>query len=150
MVSRISIWWAVRARDSSEERPALVAIAGLAEALAVALARGVVLEQLADLREREPGVVAQAPDELQPIEIRGVVQAVVAVRAGGRREQADLLVVADRAGRQAGLGRDLVDAQEARLGVAVRRGQGRLGGGWARDISPCIDTTTLTFTLRSD
>ena len=43
----------------------------------------------------------------------GVVEAVVAVRAGRRLEQADLLVVADRAGRQAGLGRDLVDTERA-------------------------------------
>ena len=129
MVSRISIWWSVRARAFEQERPALVGIAGLAEALAVALARGVVLEQLADLGEREAGVVAQAPDELQPVEVGGVVQAVVAVRASGRLEQADLLVVADRAGRQAGLGRDLVDAQEAGLGVAVSAGRvGWVGG----------------------
>ena len=121
-----------------EERAPLVAVAGLAEALAVALARGVVLEQLADLREREAGVVAQAADELEPVEVRGVVEAVVAVRAGGRREQADLFVVADRAGRQAGLGRDLVDAQEAGLGVAVRRGQGRLGGGLGTGHLPAI------------
>ncbi len=124
MVSRISIWWSVRARRFDQERPALVGIAGLAEALAVALAGGVVLEQLADLGEREPGVVAQAADELQPIEIRGVVQPVVAVRAGGRLEQADLLVVADRAGRQAGLGRDLVDPQQARFGLAGSGGRG--------------------------
>ena len=128
MVSRISIWWSVRARDSRRRLSPLVAIPGLAEALAVALARGVVLEQLADLGEREPGVVAQAPDELEPVEVRGVVEAIVAVRARGRREQADLFVVADRAGRQACLGRDLVDPQEAGLGVAVSRGHGRLGG----------------------
>ena len=137
-VSRISIWWAVRARDSRRSARALVAIAGLAEALAVALARGVVFEQLADLREREAGVVAQAPDELEPVEVRGVVEAIVAVRAGGRREQPDLLVVTDRAGRQAGLGRDLVDSEEAGLGVAVRRGQDRLGGGLGTGHLPVI------------
>src|SRR6185369_15419576 len=49
-----------------EERAALIAITGLAETLAVALSRGIVFEQLADLREREPSVVAQAPDELEP------------------------------------------------------------------------------------
>src|SRR4051812_22558699 len=66
-----------------DEVSTLVGIAGLAVALAVALAGGIVLEQLADLGEREAGVVAQAADELEPIEIRGVVQPVVAVRAGG-------------------------------------------------------------------
>ena len=43
-----------------DERAPLVGVAGLAEALAVALARRLVLEQLADLGEREPGVVAEA------------------------------------------------------------------------------------------
>ena len=57
----------------------------------------------------------------EPIEIRGVVQAVVAVRARRRLEQADLLVVADRAGRQAGLGRDLVDPEETGFGLAEAR-----------------------------
>src|SRR6185295_11029144 len=94
-----------------------------------ALARGVVLEQLTDLRERETGVIAKAPNELEPVEVRGVVEAIVAVRASSWREQPDLLVVADRAGRQACLGRDLVDSEEVRLGVAVIRGQGRLDGG---------------------
>ena len=46
-----------------QERAPLVRIAGLPEPLAVALARGLVLEQLADLREREARVVAQAADE---------------------------------------------------------------------------------------
>ena len=51
----------------------------------------------------------------QALEVRRVEQAVGAVGAGGRLEQPDLLVVADRARRQAGLGGDLLDAQEARL-----------------------------------
>ena len=62
-----------------QELSALVAIPGLAVALAIALARSVVLEKLADLRQREPGIVAQAPDELEPLEIRGVVEAVITV-----------------------------------------------------------------------
>ena len=72
-----------------------------------------VLEQLADLREREPGVVAQAADEPQALEVLGVVQAVGALGAGGGGEQPQLLVVADRARRQAGVGGDLLDAEEA-------------------------------------
>ena len=115
-----------------DERSSLVGIAGLAEPLAIALARPVVLEKLADLREREAGVVAEAPDEPEPLEVGRVVQAVVAIRPGRRLEQADLFVVADRARRQAGLGRDLVDAQQTGGG-----GQGHL---------PPNATTTLTLT----
>ena len=91
-------------------------VAGRAEALAVALAGGLVLEQLADLGEAEPGVVAQLLDEPQSLEVGRVEQAVRAVAAGGRLEQAELFVVADRAGRQAGLGRDLLDPEEAFVG----------------------------------
>ena len=98
---------------------------GRAEALAVALARGLVLQQLADLGEREPGVVAQAPDEPQALEIGRVVEAVGAIRPGGRLQQADLLVVADRPGRQAGLGGDFLDAQQVAGGAsAIGRSRG--------------------------
>ena len=44
----------------------------------------------------------------------------VAVGAGGGLEQSDLFVVADRSGRQAGLGRDLLDPQEGALGRGAR------------------------------
>ena len=53
---------------------------------------------------------------------RRVEEAVVAVGSGGRLQQPELLVVADRAGGQADLGGDLLDAEEAGLG---RRGRGR-------------------------
>ena len=119
LVSRISICRSTRSAGVEEQRAALVRIAGLAQAGAVALACRVVLEQLADLGEREAGVVAQAPDEPQAIEVRRVVQPVVALGSGGRLEQADLLVVADRAGRQAGLRGDLVDPQQGRVGVGL-------------------------------
>ena len=48
-------------------------------------ARGrLVLEQLADLGEREPGVVTEAPDEAQPLEVGRVEEAVApSVRAAG-------------------------------------------------------------------
>ena len=62
-----------------EDGAALGGILGCAEPFAVALAGGLVLEQLADLREREPGVVAEAADEPKPLEVRGVVKAVVAL-----------------------------------------------------------------------
>ena len=133
-------WRSTRSSASSEVDADARRIGRLAEALAVPFAGGLVLEQLADLGQREPGVVAQAADELEPVEVGRVVQPVVAFGAGGRLEQPDLLVVADRAGRQAGLGRDLVDPQEplGELGVGA--------GDWALDIFPQTDTTTLTFT----
>ena len=123
-----------------DERAPLVRVAGRLEALAIALAGVLVLEQLADLGEREAGVVAQAPDEPQALEVRGVVQAIVAVGARGRLEQTDLLVVADRAGRQAGLGGDLLDPQQRRIpGVSVAAGRSA-----GVVISP-RPTTTLTL-----
>ena len=46
-----------------------------------------------------------------------VVQAVGALGAGGRGEQPQLLVVADGPRRQAGVGGDLLDAEEALGGL---------------------------------
>ncbi len=66
-----------------EDGATLGRISGRPEPLAVALAGGLVLEQLADLGQREAGVVAQAADEAQAVEVGGVVQAIVAVRSGG-------------------------------------------------------------------
>ena len=106
-----------------EDRPPLAGIRGGAEAFAVAFARRFVLEQLADLGEGEAGVVAQAPDETQPLDVRLVVEAVGALGAGGGLQEPDFLVIADGPWRQADLGGDLLDAQESGI---VRR-QGRLG-----------------------
>ena len=75
----------------------------------------------ADLGEAEPGVVAEVLDEPQPLDVVVVVEAVVAVAPGGRREEADLLVVADRPGRQAERRGDLLDPQQA-LGRSGRGG----------------------------
>ena len=110
------------------------------EAFAVAFAGRLVLEELADLGQREPGVVAEALDEAQPFEVAGVEEAVVPVRPRCRLQQPDLLVVADRARRQADLGGDLLDAQEARLGG--RGVGGRLGRGVGHH-----GHSTLTLTL---
>ena len=103
---------------------ALGGIRGVCQPLAVAHAGRLVLEHLADLGEREAGVVAEALDDPQTVDVGWVVEAVVAVGAGRRGQEAHLLVVADRAGRQAELRRDLVDAQEAhgRGGVGVGGG----------------------------
>ena len=96
-----------------EVAAALVRIGRLAEALAITLAGDLILEQLADLGQREAGVVAQALDETQAFDVGWVVQAVVAVGAGGRLEEPDLLVVADRPGGQ------------AEFGEGLERGRGR-------------------------
>ena len=102
-----------------EQRAALGLVAGRSETLSIALARRLVLEQLADLGEREPGVVAQGADEAQALEVGRVEQAVGAVRSGGGLQEAHLFVVADRAGRQAGLGGDILDPEEGGyVGVA--------------------------------
>src|SRR3954447_5849722 len=52
-----------------DERAPFIRVARLPEPLAVPFARVLVLEQLADLRERESGVVAKVPDELKALEI---------------------------------------------------------------------------------
>src|SRR6185503_19757116 len=62
----------------------------------------------------EPGVVAKALDEAQPLEVVLVVEPVVALRPCGRLEQPELLVVAKRAGRQAERGAHLLDSEERR------------------------------------
>jgi hypothetical protein len=99
-----------------KDRPPLAGVLGGSEPLAVPLAGDLVLEQLAHLGEAEPGVVAEALDEPQALEVVGVVEPVVALGAGRRLEQAQLLVVADRPRREPGLGGDLLDAEEARFG----------------------------------
>ena len=106
-----------------QDRAALGGVLGRLKPFAVALAGGLVLEQLADLGQREPGVVAQAADEPEPGDVRLVVQAVGALGTGGRFEEPDLLVVADGTGRQADLCGDLLDAQES--GIVRRPGLGR-------------------------
>src|SRR5882757_709986 len=50
-----------------DQRALFGRVASLPVALPIAFPRRVVLEQLADLGQREPGVIAQAPDELQAI-----------------------------------------------------------------------------------
>ena len=70
----------------------------------------------------KPGVVAQPADEPEALEVLGVVQAVGALGAGGRGEQPELLVVADRPRGEAGVGGDLLDAEEALGGCGGGRG----------------------------
>ena len=106
-----------------EDLAALGGILGCPKPFAVALAGRLVLEQLADLGQREPGVVAQPADEPEPRDVGLVVQAVGALGTGGRFEEPDLLVVADGTGRQADLCGDLLDAQESGIVRRPRRGR---------------------------
>ena len=48
-----------------------------------------VLEQLADVREREPGIVTKPADEAQALQVLGVIEAVGTLRARRRGEQAE-------------------------------------------------------------
>ena len=79
----------------------------------VARTRLLILEQLADLGQREPGVVTKTADETQPVKILGVVESVGALGPRGGGEQVQLLVVPDGTRREPGLGRDLVDPEQA-------------------------------------
>ena len=92
-----------------------------------------VFEELADLGEREAGHVAQLADVADSLHVRRVVQAVVAVGAGGRLEKADLLVIPHGSGRGTGLGCDLLDSQEGRTVRRLRR------RGWRRSGLGCRD-----------
>jgi monoamine oxidase len=66
--------------------------------------------------QREPEA-AEGDDPVEPPDVVVVVQAVAGLRAPRRREQADLVVVVERANRQPGGRRDLADAPHgARLG----------------------------------
>ena len=112
LASSVAIWPSTRSSGVEDQGAALLGILGGLQAFAIALAGELVFEELADLCQREPGVVTQALDEPQALEVARVVQAIRAIRPSGRLEQADLLVVADRPGRQAGLGGDFLDAQQ--------------------------------------
>ena len=103
-----------------DEAAALVRVGRVVHSRSVAFPGGLVLQQLADLGKREARIVAQAADELQAIQVRRVIQAIVAFGAGRRLEQADLFVVADRARRQAGFGGDFLDPQQAVGGICHR------------------------------
>src|SRR5215212_3563226 len=107
----------------ADDRPALGLIAARPEPSPVASSGCVVLEQLADLGEAEPRVVAEALDEAQALDVIVVEEPIRALGAGGGLEQADLLVVPDRPRRQAEDGRNLLDAEEWR----VRHAGARLG-----------------------
>src|SRR5688572_11962097 len=100
-------------------------VRGGAESLTVTGPCGLVDKQRADLGEAESGVVPKTFDEPQPLQIVRVVQPVRASRAGGRLEEPDLLVIADRARRESERGGDFLDLQERRLDVSVEGWVGR-------------------------
>ena len=59
-----------------DQRASLIGVLRGLQALAVALAGELVLQELADLGEREPSVVTQALDEPESLEVARVVQTV--------------------------------------------------------------------------
>src|SRR5690242_20486354 len=103
-----------------EDRPPLGEVTSRAEADAVAAAGRLVLEQLRDLCQAEAGVIPEVLDEAEALDVVIVVEPVVTLAPGGRGEQAELLVIADRPRRQTEGRRDLLDAEQA----AVGRGRG--------------------------
>jgi glyoxylase-like metal-dependent hydrolase (beta-lactamase superfamily II) len=96
-----------------EDGPSFVRIVRRPEANAVPRPGVLVLEELSDLGEAEPGVVAQALDEPEALEVVGVIQPIGPLRTGRRLQEPELLVVTDRACGEADLRADLLDAQES-------------------------------------
>ena len=133
-----------------------------------ALAGGLVLEQPGDLGEREAGVVAQALDEAEPLQIRVVVEAIVALGAGRGREKPQLLVVAHGARRQSDFGSRLMNAKQSDWVVdglprfqpwlhhtatlpftrTYRTGAGRLVASWWRTEREPFDVTVARASVR--
>ena len=124
LARRKSIWRSTRARASSTIARRSAASVVVRNRARLRVARRLVFEELADLGKAEPGVVAEALDEAQPLDVVGVVLAIVAARPACRLEQPELFVVADRAGREPKLAGDLLDAEQ-RDGIWP----GGLGGG---------------------
>ncbi len=87
-------------------------ICGGSKAHAVSLARLVVFEQLANLREREACVVAKPCDEAEALQVVVVVQTVGTIGTRRRGKQPNLLVVADGAGRDPGQLCNLLNAEQ--------------------------------------
>ena len=75
-------------------------------------------QEVADAGERVAAVL-QPPDQLQPLQVRDPVDADAAAPLG-RGEQAHGLVLADRAGGQAGAAGELVDGELIDVGGGVR------------------------------
>jgi hypothetical protein len=92
------------------------------ERLPAARPCGFVLQELADLGEREPRVVAQLLDEPEALDVGRVVQPVVALTPRRGRQQTELFVLADRARGQPELRGNPLDAHEVGLGGLVGRG----------------------------
>ena len=117
--------------EVAQDRPLLGRLAGRPEALAVPDAGLFVLEEQGDLGQAEAGVVPQLADEPEPLQVGGVVEPVGALRTRGRAEEADLLVVADGARRQAGRGRHLLDPRRRGAGTRAGPRQAAVGAGRA-------------------
>ena len=111
LASRVAIWRSTRVRASSS-------IARRSVGSCVARKRSRLRSRAASSSSswpiwasEKPGFVAQLLDVTEPVEVRVVVQPVGTAGAAGRLQQPDLFVVADGAGRQTGLGGDLLDLE---------------------------------------
>jgi hypothetical protein len=82
------------------------------------VARAVAVEQRADLAERE-AEAAERDDPVQAPDVLVGVQAIARLAAPRRRQQADLVVVMQRADRQARGRRHLADAPQGRHGARL-------------------------------
>ena len=72
----------------------------------------------------EAGVVAKSLDEAQLLQVRGVIEAIGSLGPCCRPQEAELLVVADRARGEAGLLGHLLDAKQALGRAGLGSGQG--------------------------
>lgn len=75
-------------------------------------------EQRADGVQRK-AKLARVADELEPIDLTAVIQALIALRAPRRGQQADLLVVSDRLDLAAGGPRHLSDRHDHRANLSL-------------------------------
>lgn len=97
-----------------DDRPPLARVIGRPESGPVASPHRLVLEELADLGEAEPGVVAEALDEAQAVDIVLVEEPIGTLGPSRRLEQTEFLVIADGARCQAEGCADLLDPEQTR------------------------------------
>jgi len=108
-----------RCKRLGHDPQSLCRIAGSAELLTVALPGPLLLEESADLGQREAGVIAQPSDEAESLEVVGIVEAVGTLRPGRGGEEPQLLVVADGPRGEAGLMGDLPDAEQGSVSGGI-------------------------------
>src|SRR3546814_2987289 len=82
-------------------------------------------QQLANLVERKSAITGSA-DERQPLKVLHAVGAVTGRRARRRREQADLLIIADRLHLRVGRSAELTNYHERFLTISLLQGAYKL------------------------